>query len=97
MWREHSQDHTIEKLNAIVDVFINHSYHSMDYEMREYETVASELSPNVIVIGDNSHFSDKLVNFAAKTKRDFLYYQVQAKDHWYPGGEKGVAYIHSKS
>lgn len=83
---------SLKKLDTSIDLFINDSDHSMNYEMQEFETVASKLSPNAIVIGDNSHFSDKLVNFAEKTNRDFLYFHEQPVDHWYPGGGIGVAY-----
>ena len=87
---------SIKKLNIFVDVFINDSDHSMDYEMMEFETVAERLSPKAIIIGDNSHFSDKLINFAEKTNKDFLYFHEQPKDHWYPGGGIGVAYTGRK-
>lgn len=88
---------SLKKLNTTIDMFINDSDHSLDYEMREFETVASKLSPKAIVIGDNSHFSDKLINFAKSTKRDFLYFQEQPEDHWYPGGGMGVAYTHERN
>ena len=83
---------SLKKLDDTIDLFINDSDHSIDYEMREFETIAAKLSPNAIVIGDNSHFSDKLINFAAKTGRNFLYFHEQPADHWYPGGGIGVAY-----
>jgi predicted O-methyltransferase YrrM len=87
---------SLKKLDAAIDLFINDSDHSIDYEMKEFETVASKLSPNAIVVGDNSHFSDKLINFAAKTNRDFLYFHEQPADHWYPGGGIGVAYMRAQ-
>lgn len=83
---------SLKKMDASIDLFINDSDHSMDYEMREFETVAEKLSQHAMVIGDNAHFSDKLINFAKNTKRNFLFFQEQPKDHWYPGGGIGVAY-----
>ena len=80
------------KLDATIDLFINDSDHSILYEIREFETVTPKLSPKAIVIGDNSHFSDKLLEFAAHTNRNFLYFQEQPADHWYPGAGIGVAY-----
>lgn len=88
---------SLKKLDATIDMFINDSDHSMDYEMRDFETVAPKLSSKAIVIGDNSHFSDKLVNFAAKTNRDFLYFHEQPEDHWYPGAGIGVAYTRERN
>ena len=88
---------SLKKLAVTIDLFINDSDHSLEYEMREFETVAGKLSPQAIVIGDNSHFSDKLINFATKTNRDFLYFHEQPKDHWYPGGGIGIAYTRQPS
>lgn len=83
---------SLKALDEEIDLFINDSDHSTDYEMREYETVAAKLSPNAIIVGDNSHFSDKLINFAERTNRDFLFFQEQPENHWYPGGGIGIAY-----
>lgn len=83
---------SLKKLDATIDLFINDSDHSTEYEMREFETVTSKLSPQAIVIGDNSHFSDKLIDFAVQTGRDFLFFKEQPEDHWYLGAGIGVAY-----
>jgi predicted O-methyltransferase YrrM len=88
---------SLKKLDATIDLFINDSDHSVDYEMREFETVAPKLSPKGIVIGDNAHFSDRLLNFAQETNRDFLYFHEQPKDHWYPGAGIGVAYTRERN
>ena len=86
---------SIESLKALdvnVDLFISDSDHSVDYEMLEFETIAPKLSANAIILGDNSHFSDKLINFAEKTNRNFLFFQESPQDHWYPGAGIGAAY-----
>lgn len=83
---------SLRRLEGPVDLFINDSDHSADYELREYETVAEKLSPRAIVIADNAHVSDKLLLFAERTDRDFLYFQEQPADHWYPGGGIGAAF-----
>jgi hypothetical protein len=88
---------SLQKLDVTIDMFINDSDHSVDYEMREYETVAQKLSSKAIVIGDNAHCSDKLLNFANNTNRDFLYFHEQPEDHWYPGGGIGVAYTREQN
>lgn len=76
---------------------IDLSDHSTDYEMREYETVATKLSSRAVIIGDNAHFSDKLINFAERTNRDFLFFQEQPEKHWYPGGGIGIAYTRDRN
>jgi predicted O-methyltransferase YrrM len=87
---------SIKKIDSIVDLFINDSDHSLEYEQREFDTVAPKLSEDSIVIGDNSHFSEKLVDFAEKTNREFLYFQEHPKDFWQRGAGIGAAYSRRK-
>lgn len=65
---------TLERLDRSIDLFINDSDHSSDYEYREYRAVADKLSPNSIIIGDNCAASDKLLQFARETGRQFVFY-----------------------
>lgn len=81
------------RIEDVIDVFINDSDHSLDYEANEYSAIKYKLAEDAILIGDNSHFSNKLIEFAQATDRDFLFFQEQPKDHWYPGGGIGVAFI----
>jgi predicted O-methyltransferase YrrM len=83
---------SLKKMDFMIDVFINDSDHSVDYEMREFEIVSGKLSPKAIIVGDNSHFSDKLIEFAQSTNRQFLFFHEQPEGHWYPGSGIGVAY-----
>lgn len=79
-------------LTQSIDLFINDSDHSQDYEMREYETVVDQLAPTAIILGDNAHCSPKLFQFAERTGRDFLFFQEKPKQHWHPGAGIGAAY-----
>ena len=85
---------SIKSLNSIprIDLFINDSDHSADYERREYEAIAAKLSPKAIILGDNAHCTPELARFSAKHGRKFLFFKEQPKDHWYPGGGIGISY-----
>jgi predicted O-methyltransferase YrrM len=83
---------SLKKLDAEIDLFINDSDHSAEYEGREYEIVAPKLSANAVILGDNSHVTDKLMEFAEKTGRRFLYFREDTGDFWFPGSGIGVAY-----
>jgi hypothetical protein len=74
-----------------VDLFINDSDHSADYERAEYDVIANKLSPLATIVGDNAHATDCLREFARKTGRKFLFFAEQPKDHWYPGGGIEIA------
>lgn len=83
---------SLGRLSDPIDLFINDSDHSQDYEAREYVAVAHKLSPEAIILGDNSHVSPALSDFARRTGRRFLFFREQPADHWYPGAGIGAAY-----
>jgi hypothetical protein len=83
---------SLRSLDETIDLFINDSDHSAEYEGREYETVEEKLSPRAFLIGDNAHVTDKLMEFAERTGRRFLYFREDSDGFWYPGSGLGVAY-----
>ena len=86
---------SIESLKAFdgeIDLFINDSDHSADYEYDEYLTVDGKLSEHAVILGDNSHVTDKLPRFARETGRNFVFFREQPDAHWYPGAGIGIAF-----
>jgi hypothetical protein len=85
---------SIESLKAFaqkIDLFINDSDHSADYEMREYEAIAATLSKNAIVIGDNAHVTKSLAVWSELHGRCFVFWREEPRNHWYPGGGVGLS------
>lgn len=76
-----------------IDIFINDSDHSEEYEYREYATINHLLNKNAIILGDNSHVSDKLSIFSKEHRRQFLYFQEKPLHHWYPGAGIGISFV----
>lgn len=83
---------SLKKLDKLIDVFINDSDHSAEYEYQEYLTIQQKINENTIIIGDNSHATDKLSEFSLNNNRDFLFFQEKPLDHWYPGGGIGFSF-----
>jgi len=83
---------SLKELPETIDLFINDSDHSAEYEAREYETVEIKLSRQAVVLGDNAHLTDALLRFSIRTGRSFLYFQEKPQDHWYPGDGIGIAF-----
>jgi predicted O-methyltransferase YrrM len=83
---------SLKKLDKVIDLFINDSDHSADYEQNEYEVIKDKLSPDAVVLGDNSHLTDRLFQFALKTNRRFLFFKEEPSNHWYPGAGIGAAF-----
>jgi predicted O-methyltransferase YrrM len=82
---------SIESLQDQIDLFINDSDHSADYEAAEYEIAQAKLSSVGVIIGDNAHCTDKLHEFSLRQGRDFLYFNEQPVDHWYPGAGMAIS------
>jgi hypothetical protein len=83
---------TLRTIKDSVDMFINDSDHSAEYEENEYETIKEKLSIAPIVLGDNSHVTSKLYEFAERQNMSFLHYAEQPAAHWYPGAGIGAAF-----
>jgi hypothetical protein len=83
---------SLQAIDETIDLFINDSDHSAEYEAREYALVESRLSPKSIVLGDNSHVTDELLKFSVKTGRQFLFFKEEPKNHWYPGAGIGISF-----
>jgi len=84
---------SLRKLNLdTIDVFINDSDHSADYEYEEYNTIRYKLHKGSIIIGDNSHLTSRLQEFALENNRRFLFFQENPKDHWTKGAGIGVCF-----
>jgi len=83
---------TLSQFNEKIDLFINDSDHSADYEYREYNTIKDKISENAVLLGDNSHTTDKLAIFSNETKRNFLFFREEPSEHWYPGAGIGISF-----
>jgi predicted O-methyltransferase YrrM len=83
---------TLRTFAEPVDVFVNDSDHSAIYEAKEYRIIEPRLSPNAVIVGDNSHATDALAKFAKETGRQFLFFKEEPANHWYPGAGIGLAF-----
>lgn len=83
---------TLKKFERKIDLFINDSDHSSDYEYQEYLTIKEKLSDNAVILGDNSHYSDKLYKFSIENGRQFLFFKEEPLNHWYPGAGIGISF-----
>lgn len=88
---------SLKELNCTIDLFINDSDHSETYEQQEYEIVNKKLSSDAIILGDNSHVTNKLSKFSLENKRNFIFIPEKPKDHWYPGAGIGVSYVNPQN
>jgi predicted O-methyltransferase YrrM len=88
-------DDSIRSLKALdekIDLFINDSDHSAEYEYHEYLTIAHKLSQRSIILGDNAHATDSLSRFSRENNRSFVFFSEKPENHWYPGAGIGISF-----
>jgi len=83
---------TITNTLSDVDFFIHDSDHSSEYEKREFVAIGPKLTKDALVLSDNAHASDSLLQWAEETGRHYLYFGEEPLNHWYPGASIGVAF-----
>ncbi|HPN38120.1 MAG TPA: class I SAM-dependent methyltransferase [Melioribacteraceae bacterium] len=83
---------SLKNLNQNIDLFINDSDHSADYEYDEYITIKDKISDKCVILGDNSHCTTKLLEFSLLTNRKFVFFKEEPENHWYPGSGIGISY-----
>ena len=81
---------SLEKLDEKIDLFVNDSDHSPDYEAAEYRIVDRKLTPKAIIIGDNAG-SGKLLQYVRETGREFMYFRESPVDTWCLGAGMAIA------
>lgn len=82
----------LRRLDRPIDLYINDSDHSADYERREYAAIRERLASDAVVLGDNAHRNDALMDFADSMGKRFLLFREEPADHWYPGAGVGIVY-----
>jgi Methyltransferase domain len=86
---------SIESLKRLdgVDLFINDSDHSSDYERREYQIITPKLTHRAVILADNAHCNGELAYFSRNHGRQFLFFREEPADHWYPGAGIGISFL----
>jgi predicted O-methyltransferase YrrM len=83
---------SLKKFALPADVFLHDSCHEPEYEWSEFLAIQPQLHPGSLVMSDNSLMTTKLLEFAQLTGRNFLFFQDQPKEHWWPGDGIGTAF-----
>lgn len=84
---------TLKQFKEPVDIFLHDSDHRPEYEWAEFIAIEPRLHSFSLVLSDNSQQSPKLMEFARRTGKTFLYFQDQPQNHWWPGDGIGAAFM----
>jgi predicted O-methyltransferase YrrM len=82
---------TLSEFKKQIDLFINDSDLSSEYEYREYLQIQKNLGPRSIILGDNTNVSYLLIRFSRENSRKFYFFREEPSDHWYPRAGIGVS------
>jgi len=83
---------SLKEFKQTIDLFINDSDHSTEYEGNEYKVIKGKLTNKSIIVIDNAHCSPELSKFSKEENRNFLFFKEEPKDHWYPGSGIGMSW-----
>ena len=83
---------SLKKFTSPIDLFINDSDHSAEYEMNEYRVVSEKMAEHGVILSDNAHCSDSLDEFSVETGRTFVFFSEKPENHWYPGAGIGISF-----
>lgn len=83
---------SLKNLAEPIDLFINDSDHSAEYEAQEYATIHGKLSYRAMIIGDNAHVTSSLFDYAHQHNKKYLFFSEKPKDHFYPGAGIGLCF-----
>jgi predicted O-methyltransferase YrrM len=83
---------SLSSFTAPIDLFINDSDHSSEYEYAEYCTIKDRMSMSGIILGDNSHVTDELSRFSQESGLNYIFWREVPHKHWYPGGGIGFSF-----
>jgi predicted O-methyltransferase YrrM len=84
---------SLRKFQEPVDIFLHDSDHRAEYEWAEFMAIQPKLHARSLVLSDNSNQTSKLLEFAGRLGKSFLYFQDQPQDHWWPGDGVGAAFV----
>lgn len=83
---------SINSLYEEVDLYISDSDHTPNYESKELIAVSKKMKPTTVIISDNAHATDVLMDWSIDNNRNFAFFREDAKDHWYPGAGIGISW-----
>ncbi|MBI5386098.1 MAG: class I SAM-dependent methyltransferase [Verrucomicrobia bacterium] len=84
---------SLQQFKEPVDLFLHDSDHRPEYEWAEFLAIEPRLHAGSLVLSDNSQQSPKLLEFAQRTGRSFLFFADVPQAHWWQGDGIGVAFL----
>jgi predicted O-methyltransferase YrrM len=78
------------QINSRIDLYIHDTTPDPNFEISEFGLVEPLLAPNSILV--SVWHTERLMDFARRSKRRYVMFQDEPSDHWYPGSRMGLVF-----
>jgi hypothetical protein len=75
-----------------VDFYFSDGYRTCDYERKEFEALLKKTSSHAVIITNKLKFSDALSDASLLYNKQFITFQEDPLNHWYPGSSIGISF-----
>lgn len=86
---------SLERIEGQINLFVNGNV-NFAYEVEEYRVIQNKMAKGGVVLSETSRWSEALLKFSIVSERDYLFFQAEPKDHWYPGNGLGFSFRHAE-
>lgn len=88
-------DDAIEAINQLdceIDFYFSDGCRTIEYELKEFESLRKKLNSNAIVVSNKLRFSGELSNLAKISRKRLVTFQEIPLNHWYDGSLIGIQF-----
>ena len=83
---------TIGHFKEPIDFYFSDGYRTCDYERLEFEELLKKTSSHAVIITNKLKFSDALADISLLYNKQFITFQEEPLNHWYPGSSIGIMF-----
>ena len=75
-----------------IDFYFSDGCRTFDYEQKEFEELLKRTSSQAVIITNKLKFSDALADASLLYNKQFITFQEDPLNHWYPGSSIGIMF-----
>lgn len=83
---------SITQFKEPIDFYFSDGYRTCDYERKEFDALLKKTSSHSVIITNKLKFSDALADASVLYNKQFITFQEDPLNHWYPGSSIGIMF-----
>jgi len=83
---------SLSHFSESIDFYFSDGYRTFDYEKKEFDVLSKNTSLHPVIITNKLKFSDALSDFSVIHRKQFITFQEDPLNHWYPGSSIGISF-----